>query len=136
MQAGAQLWVFGQSILLGLTAGLLYDLLRPFRIRAPRVTGLLDALYCLLVGSGCFLFLLRRTQGQIRGFMLLGFFGGLVLFFCAFSQFLRPLWSFWADTLAFLARLLALPLAAGRRVCKKFAVLEKMSFIFGADVIQ
>ncbi len=132
MQAGAQLWVFGQSILLGLTAGLLYDLLRPFRIRAPRVTGLLDALYCLLVGSGCFLFLLRRTQGQIRGFMLLGFFGGLVLFFCAFSQFLRPLWSFWADTLAFLA----CPWPPDAGSAKKFAVLEKMSFIFGADVIQ
>ena len=35
-RAAQQLLVFGQSILLGLSAGLLYDLLRPFRVRAPR----------------------------------------------------------------------------------------------------
>ena len=38
-----QLLVFGQSILLGLSIGLLYDLLRPFRLRLPRLTGLLES---------------------------------------------------------------------------------------------
>ena len=42
-QAAQQLLVFGQSILLGLSAGLLYDLLRPFRVRAPRATGAVRA---------------------------------------------------------------------------------------------
>ena len=37
-----QLLVFVQSILLGLAIGSLYDLLRPFRLRLPRVAPLLD----------------------------------------------------------------------------------------------
>ena len=53
-QAAQQMLVFGQSILLGLSAGLLYDLLRPFRVRAPRFTGVLDGAYCLIVGSVMF----------------------------------------------------------------------------------
>ena len=116
-QVNQQLLVFGQSILLGLSAGLLYDLLRPFRVRAPRVTGLLDGCYCLTVGGAMFLFLLRRAAGQLRGFVILGAVGGAVLFFCAFSQPLRPLWAFWADTLAFLAGLLSLPLRWTRNFC-------------------
>ena len=62
-QVSNQLLVFGQSILLGLCAGLLYDLLRPFRLRLPRLTGLLDSLYCLLAGTAVFLFLLRGADG-------------------------------------------------------------------------
>ena len=46
-----QLLAFGWSILLGLAVGLLYDLLRPFRLRLPRLTAVLDLLYCLTVGS-------------------------------------------------------------------------------------
>ena len=61
-RAAQQLLVFGQSILLGLSAGLLYDLLRPFRVRAPRATALLDGAYCLAVGGAMFLFLLRRAE--------------------------------------------------------------------------
>ena len=75
-QAAQQLLVFGQSILLGLSAGLLYDLLRPFRVRAPRATGWLDGAYCLAVGGAMFLFLLRRGAGQLRGFVILGGGGG------------------------------------------------------------
>ena len=91
-RAAQQLLMFGQSILLGLSAGLLYDLLRPFRVRAPRATGLLDGAYCLTVCGAMFLFLLRRAEGQLRGFVIVGALGGAVLFFCAFSELLRPLW--------------------------------------------
>ena len=99
-QVSNQLLVFGQSILLGLCAGLLYDLLRPFRLRLPRLTGLLDSLYCLLAGTAVFLFLLRGADGQLRGFVVLGALGGAVLFFGIFSALLRPVWAFWADTMA------------------------------------
>ncbi|MCI8818050.1 MAG: hypothetical protein HFG04_02695 [Oscillibacter sp.] len=125
-----QLLVFGQSILLGLSAGLLYDLLRPFRVRAPRFTGVLDGLYSLTVGSAMFLFLLRRAEGELRGFVVLGAVGGAVLYFCAFSGILRPLWTFWADTLAFLARLLSLPLRWTRKFCKKMLRRAKNLFYF------
>ena len=109
-QVSQQLLVFGQSILLGIAVGVLYDLLRPLRLRLPRITALLDAVYCLAVGVISFLFLLRRGEGELRGFMLLGGVGGAVVFFCAFSQLLRPIWDFWADTLAYLVYLLSFPL--------------------------
>ena len=121
VESARQLVLFGQSILLGLCAGVLYDLLRPFRLRAPRFTGLLDGAYCLAVGGGMFLFLLRRAEGQLRGFTVLGVLGGAVLYFCAFAPLLRPLWGFWADTLALLAHMLSLPLVWLRRMEKKIA---------------
>ena len=72
-QFSHQLLVFGQSILLGFCAGLVYDLLRPFRLRLPRLTGVLDALYCLLTGVAIFLFLLRGAEGELRGFVVFCF---------------------------------------------------------------
>ena len=78
-QISQQLQTFLQSILLGLSAGILYDFLRPFRQRLPRATALLDAAYCLTVGGAAFLFLLRRGGGELRGFTVLGAVGGAVL---------------------------------------------------------
>ena len=130
-----QLLTFGWSILLGLAAGLLYDLLRPFRLRLPRLTAVLDLLYCLVVGSAVFLFLLRRT-GELRMYLLLGIAGGAVVFFCAFSAILRPVWDFWVDTLASLLSLAALPLRWLKIFCKKLWVRGKISFILRRNVIQ
>ena len=129
-QISQQMLVFGQSILLGAAAGVLYDLLRPFRVRRPRFTGLLDTIYCLSVGTAAFLFLLRRGQGELRGFMVLGAAGGAVVFFCTLSQPLRPVWNFWADTLGELVRLLSVPLRWMKKICTKFARHTKNLFYF------
>ena len=51
-----QLRTFLLSILLGLGAGVLYDLLRAVRLRHPRLTAPLDLLYCQAVGLAVFLF--------------------------------------------------------------------------------
>lgn len=86
-QISQQMLTFVQSILLGLAAGVLYDLLRPFRLRRPGLTALLDAGYCLSVGAGAFLFLLRRGEGELRGFLVLGAVGGAgAVFLCVFSS--------------------------------------------------
>ena len=50
-----QLRTFLLSILLGLGAGVLYDLLRAVRLRHPRLTAPLDLLYCQAVGLAVFL---------------------------------------------------------------------------------
>ena len=118
-QISQQMLTFVQSILLGLAAGVLYDLLRPFRLRRPSLTALLDAGYCLSVGAGAFLFLLRRGEGELRGFLVLGAVGGAVLFFCAFSHLLQPIWEFWAETLAYLVHLLSIPLLWVKKICTK-----------------
>ena len=120
-QISQQLTTFGQSILLGVAAAVLYDLLRPFRLRLPRFTALRDGAYCLAVGAAAFLFLLRRGEGELRAFIVLGAIGGAVVFFCTFSPILRPVWSFWADTLAELVRLLAAPGRWIKNFCKKMA---------------
>ena len=75
-----QLRTFLLSILLGLGAGVL----RAVRLRHPRLTAPLDLLYCQAVGLAVFLFVLRQSDGQLRGFILLGGLGGGVLFFSCF----------------------------------------------------
>ena len=102
-----QLALFGQAILLGISMGVLYDLLRPFRLKLPRLTTVWDIVYCLAVGAVFLTFVLERGAGELRGFMMLGAAGGMVLFFCVFSAILTPVWDFWADTLSFLVYLLA-----------------------------
>lgn len=129
-QISQQLLTFGQSILLGLLLGALYDLLRPFRLHVPRCTPLLDGLYCLTTGSACFLFILHRGNGDLRGFLLLGMIGGSVLFFAAFSSLLRPIWAFWAETLSFLIYLLSFPLFLAKVFCKKTLWFGKNLFYF------
>ena len=101
-----QLRTFLLSILLGLGAGVLYDLLRAVRLRHPRLTAPLDLLYCQAVGLAVFLFVLRQSDGQLRGFILLGGLGGGVLFF------------------------LSLPGRFCAAVCKKFAFQAKTLFYF------
>ena len=136
-QFSHQLLVFGQSILLGFCAGLVYDLLRPFRLRLPRLTGVLDALYCLLTGVAIFLFLLRGAEGELRGFVVLGALGGAILFFCVFSEsfcgpygpFGRTLWPIWHICCPCL-------FYGGKIFAKKLHFTEKSSFIFGGNAIQ
>ena len=125
-----QLLVFGESILLGLAAGLLYDLLRPLRLRVPPLAGFLDSLYCLSAAAAVFLFTLRQAQGQLRFYVLLGIAGGGALFFGIFSAPLRPVWDFWADAAADLLRLVAIPFRKMLAVCKKMWKAEKNLFYF------
>ena len=85
-QIADQLRPFLLAVLLGLGAGLWYDLLRAVRLRLPRLTGAADLLYCLTAGTALFLFVLRQAEGQLRGFVLLGAGGGCILFFTLFSD--------------------------------------------------
>ena len=112
-----QLRTFLLSILLGLGAGVLYDLLRAVRLRHPRLTAPL-------------LFVLRQSDGQLRGFILLGGLGGGVLFFSLLSRPLRPVWDFWMDRWMELFQFLSLPGRFCAAVCKKFAFQAKTLFYF------
>ena len=73
--------VFFQAVLLGLSAGLVYDLLRAVRLRLPRLTAPLDLAFCACGTAAVFLFSLRQTGGQLRLYVLLGAAAGCWLFF-------------------------------------------------------
>ena len=129
-QISDQLRSFGLAILLGLAAGVVYDLLRTVRLRFPSFTGALDLLYCLTAGGALSLFVLRQAAGQFRGFILLGGLGGGVLFFSLLSRPLRPVWDFWMDRWMELFQFLSLPGRFCAAVCKKFAFQAKTLFYF------
>ena len=127
-EISVQLLTFGQSILLGGGIALLYDLLRPLRLRHPRLTWLTDGAYCLTALLTVFLFLLRRVEGVPRLYVLLGLLGGGMLFFGLLSALLRPVWEFWADTLAWTLHLLAVPVRSAAALCKKIGIRCKNLF--------
>jgi hypothetical protein len=131
----SQLLLFGQSVLLGAALGVVYDLLRPLRHRRPRAAGICDGAYCLCALAAVFRFVLRRAAGELRLYMLVGIAGGAALFFCLFSLSLRPVWDFWADTLAFLLRMLARPACLGAAFCKKNGPPLQKCLLFCAKML-
>ena len=78
IQITEQLRSFLLAILLGMAVGVVYDLMRAVRLRHPRLTAVLDLGCCLFAAGGLFLFLMRQTDGQLRGYILLGAVGGAV----------------------------------------------------------
>ena len=124
---------FFAALLLGVSLSLLYDLLRAVRLRRAarrRLTGALDALYCVLAALLTFLFALRVGGGELRLYMLTGMLLGAVLWFLLLSPLLRPVWDFWAASLRETGRLLWSPLALLGRLIKKWAAAVKKGFSF------
>ena len=84
----------------------------------------------LCIALAVFLFVLRQSDGQLRGFILLGGLGGGVLFFSLLSRPLRPVWDFWMDRWMELFQFLSLPGRFCAAVYKKFAFQAKTLFYF------
>ena len=128
-----QLVSFLRAALLGLMAGVVYDLLRAVRLsrrRSRALTHILDAVYVLSALLVLFLFTLRQGQGELRLYMLLAMVLGLSFYFLLLGSIFRPLWAFWVDVLASLLKFLWKP--AGFLLCcgKKFQIYIKKLFYF------
>ncbi len=128
-----QLVSFLRAALLGLMAGVVYDLLRAVRLRRRRsraLTHILDAVYVLSALLVLFLFTLRQGQGELRLYMLLAMVLGLSFYFLLLGSIFQPLWAFWVDVLASLLKFLWKP--AGFLLCcgKKFQIYIKKLFYF------
>ena len=124
------------SLLLGIAAALLYDLLRAVRMRRKRLrllSEVLDVLYCVFLAALCFFFSLRIGGGELRIYMLLGALLGAVFYFALLAALFRPLWDFWAETLFALLRLLRLPFRFLKMFYGKLTKLCKRLFLFSEN---
>lgn len=126
-----QLIIFLRSALLGAVGGVVFDLLRAVRLRQGwLLTHFLDVVYVVLVLLALFLFTLRQGQGEMRLYMLLAIFIGIVLYFLLFAGFFRPIWSFWGEVFASLLTLLWKPVSLLLRLEKNFQIYIKKLFYF------
>jgi len=112
--------------------GLVYDLLRALRLRRERrgLTTLLDALYCALLALSAIVFALRVGDGELRLYMLLAALAGAFVYARLCAPLLRPVWTFWAETLYELVHLLCMPLQETEKIYGKLAKLCKRYFLF------
>jgi hypothetical protein len=82
----------GLAVLIGIGAGLLYDLLRPprWRLRAAAAFAL-DALYCLILGAALFVFAMSRGDGRLGLGALAAAWTGFLAYHWLLSPRLLPL---------------------------------------------
>ena len=74
------------ALALGALTGLLYDLFRPPRRRTgPAAAALLDILFCLLAGSGAFLYAMSAGSGRLGLWDLTGMLLGFLLYMNSLS---------------------------------------------------
>ena len=129
-----QLCLLGLSALLGGGGALLYDILRTavrLRHRArTALTHLADGLYAMLMLAVLAIFMRRWGGGELRLFMVLGILGGAAFYFLLPAAWLRPLWSFWAQSAHETLRYLCLPAVLLGRVAKKVFRRAKKDFLF------
>lgn len=128
-----QIVSFFHAALLGLMAGVLYDLLRQLRLyrrRSRALTHLLDSVYVLVTLLLIFLFALRQGEGELRLYMLLAIVLGMAAYFLLFADVLRPVWAFWVEVCGAFLRLLWRPAAFCLRCGKKFQIYIKKLFYF------
>lgn len=135
-EIGAQFDALLKSLLLGMGLAMLYDALRAVRLKRRTrraLTDLLDTLYCLALAVISFSFALRIGGGELRLYMLFAAIAGAMISFALFSPFLRPLWSFWADTLFAFLQLLSFPLKMLKNFSNKAHKFSKKLFLFSRN---
>ena len=120
------------AILLGFAIGVLYDLLRLLRVRLhiPCLGSVLDFLFWVAVVVALFLFAANATSGQMRIYVLLSVFGGAIVYFVTLSVWILSLGNLIADGMAFLGRLMKLPICFLFFCAKKLEKNLKNLFLY------
>lgn len=123
---------FAGAILLGFAIGVLYDLLRLFRVRLPIpfLGPVLDLLFWGAVVAALFLYATGATGGQMRIYVLLSVFGGAVVYFLTLSAWVLGLGHLIADGIALLGRIMKLPFLFLRFCAKKIEKNFKNLFLY------
>lgn len=126
-------WAMAQSVLLGLGAGVAYDLGRVLRVRV-RLRGLgalLDLLFWLGLTGVLFLWSLEAWGGWVRLYGAAGVLVGGAIYFRVLSP-----WMLWvayrvADLMEFLVHLVLLPMKGAFFLLKKIEIFAKNGFHYG-----
>ena len=121
-----------QAVLLGLAAGVLYDLFRILRVRVrlPLLGPALDLLFWLTLTVTLFLWSQWAWGGPVRLYGAAFLFLGGVVYFGLFSRWLLWLGYRLADLMTAILKILALPLFALNHLQKKIKKLAKNIFLF------
>ena len=122
-----------QALLLGVAAGLLYDLFRIVRARVPipLLGSVLDLVFWICVTLGLFLLSLDAWGGWIRLYGAAGLLLGGALYFWLLSSLLLKL-GFWvADLVTVLCSLALLPMNGVIFLLKKMKNFAKNRFHYG-----
>lgn len=143
-----QTMAFLQACILGAGLGLLFDVFRILRIAVPsgkKIIFAQDVLYWSLCAIASFLFILTRTDGVVRFFLLAGELLGWVVYHCTagilvmrlaqgiirvvrailhfiYKHLLLPIWKLVYGIISLLLR----PFAYFRRIIKK--LLQRLRF--------
>ena len=128
-----QLITFLRAALLGLSAAVIYDVLRAVRRgggKGKLLTHVLDTVYVLLALLVVILFTLRQGEGELRLYMVLAMILGFSIYFLSLSDIFRPLWSFWVEIFVSLLAILWKPMEIFFRIAKKFQIYIKKLFYF------
>lgn len=84
-----QAHLFAMAVVTGTVLLFIYDLLRVFRrVARHKMAGIAveDMLFWIFCALWLFAFMYRQNDGVIRGFVILGAFGGMILYSVLFSR--------------------------------------------------
>ncbi len=118
------------SLLFGIMAGLVYDLLRVVRraFNKPAVTMVSDGLFWCVCALGMFALGMSAGRGEQRIFMLVLAFLGATLYFLTVSPLILEFGAFAAGVLGRIFRFLTAPIRWIAGYFKKFQCFLKKSF--------
>lgn len=88
------LYMFFTASYGGLIAGLIYDFYRILRYKtkpSKKGTYIQDFLFWTIVAILFFYILIKVNWGELRGFIIIGFFLGIIIYIKLFSRFIYPL---------------------------------------------
>ncbi len=89
LSMSSQVYLFAVTIVFGFAMGIFYDFFKILRKKinhADFITQVEDVLYWLITSFAMFYLVLNKTQGEFRGFYILGALLGLVLYSVTISE--------------------------------------------------
>ena len=132
VDVATQLTSLIQALLLGVSAGVLYDLLRILRVRVrvPLLVHGLDLMFWLVVTAGIFLWSNSAWGGVVRWYGIAFLLLGGVVYFLVASRIILFIGYRLADLTTILWKVATLPLTVTRIILKKIQNFLKNLFQF------